>query len=172
MKIRVQYIILALAILGIIALLYPAQTTNPQNRLKAELEANLRAITLATLSMALETDGKLPADWTSVLASFSSTNAASIFVTRANMGRIGPADKVMEWTDFVYVGGASTADPERTVIAYLPAGHVKSNTPYLVAFLNGDTGWLSLDDFTKAMNKSPQQGGPGYPSQGAGSPDP
>ena len=160
MKIRVQYIILALAILGIIALLYPAQTTNPQNRLKAELEANLRAITLATLSMALETDGQLPSDWTSVLTSFSSTNAASIFVTRANMGRIGPADKVMEWTDFVYVGGASTADPERTVIAYLPAGHVKSNTPYLVAFLNGDTAWLSLDDFTKAMNKSPQQGVP------------
>ena len=160
MKTRAQYIILALAILGIVALLYPAQTTNPQNRLKAELEANLRAITLATLSMALETDGKLPADWTSVLASFSSTNAASIFVTRANMSRIGPADKVMEWTDFVYVGGASTADPERTVIAYLPAGHVKSNTPYLVAFLNGDTAWLSLDDFTKAMNKSPQQGVP------------
>ena len=118
---------LALAILGIIALLYPAQTTNPQNRLKAELEANLRAITLATLSMALETDGKLPADWTPVLASFSTTNAANLFVTKANLGRIGPAGKVMEWTDFVYVGGASTATPERTVIAYLPAGHVKIN---------------------------------------------
>ena len=167
MKTRVQYIILSLAILGIIALLYPAQTTNPQNRLKAELEANLRAITLATLSMALETDGKLPADWTSVLASISSTNAASIFVTRANMGRIGPADKVMEWTDFVYVGGARTTDPERTVIAYLPAGHLKSNTPYLVAFLNGDTAWLSLEDFTKAMNKIPQQGVPPYAPQAA-----
>lgn len=172
MKTGVQYIILALAILGIIALLYPAQTTNPQNRLKAELEANLRAITLATLSKALETDGILPADWTSVLASYSSANAASLFVTRANLGRIGPSDKVMEWTDFVYVGGASTADPERTVIAYLPAGHVKSNTPYLVAFLNGETAWLSLEDFTKAMNKSPQQGGPGYSAQGALSPDP
>ena len=172
MKTRVQYIILALAILGIIALLYPAQTTNPQNRLKAELEANLRAITLATLSMALETDGKLPADWTSVLASFSSTNAASIFVTRANMGRIGPADKVMEWTDFVYVGGASTADPERTIIAYLPAGHVKSKTPYLVAFLNGDTAWLSLDDFTKAMNERPQQGVPPLRRTKCTEPDP
>ena len=70
MKTRVQYIILALALLGIIALLYPAQTTNPQNRLKAEIETNLRTITLATLSMALETDGKLPADWTHVLAAF------------------------------------------------------------------------------------------------------
>ena len=172
MNTRVQYIILGLAILGIIALLYPAQTTNPQNRLKADLEANLRTITVATLSMALETDGKLPADWTPVLAAFSSTNAANLFVTKANLARIGPAGKVMEWTDFVYVGGASTAAPKRTVIAYLPAGHVKSTSQYLVAFLNGDTAWLSLEDFTKAMNKSPQQAGPGYPPQGVGSPDP
>ena len=172
MKTRAQYIILALAILGFVALLYPAQTTNPKNRLMAELEANLRTLTMATLSKAFATDGTLPADWTSVLASFSSTNTASLFVTRANLDRIGPADKVMEWTDFVYVGGASTADSEQTVIAYLPAGHVKSTTPYLVAFLNGDTAWLSLEDFTKAMNKSPQQGGPGYSAQGALSPDP
>ena len=171
MKIRVQYIILALAILGIIALLYPAQTTNPQNRLKAELEANLRTITVATLSMALETDGKLPADWTPVLASFSSSNAADLFVTKDNLGRIGPADKVMEWTDFVYVGGANTDSPEWTVIAFLPAGHVKSKTPYLVAFLNGDTTWLSLEDFTKAMNISPQQGIPGYRRQSAPQPE-
>ena len=172
MNTRVQYIILALAILGIIALLYPAQTTNPQNRLKAELEANLRAITLATLVMALETDGQLPADWTPVLASYSSTSAATLFVTKANLGRIGSADTVMEWTDFVYVGGTSTTAPEQTVIAYLPAGHIKSNNPYLVAYLNGDTAWLSLEDFTKAMNKSPQQRGAGYPPQGVGSPDP
>ena len=171
MKTRIIFTFIALVVIGLCTLLYPAQTTS---RLKAEqavAAVNLKTILMFCQGYAQQNEGRFPADWSVLLTNYVESDARTTFVTKQHLDRIGPADKVMEWTDFVYVSGANINSPEWTVIAYLPAGYIKSNTPYLVVFLNGDTAWLNPEDFTKAMNKSPQQGVPGYRRQGAPQPE-
>ena len=172
MKTKIIIPILALGAIGLAALIYPAPTMNPERVKQVIAQSDLKHIYLSCRIYAEDNDGRLPPDWTVLFTNYMAIDGLPVFVTRQNRDKIGTPDKIMEWTDYVYVRGFTTASPPRTIIAYLPAGHIKTKTPFIVSYLDGSIEALSLSDFTKAMNKSPQQGGPGYPPQGVGSPDP
>jgi hypothetical protein len=164
--------IIALGAIGLAALIYPAPTMNPERVKLVIAQSDLKQIYLSCRIYAEDNDGRLPPDWAVLFTNYLAIDGLPVFVTRQNRDKIGAPDQVMEWTDYVYVRGFTTASPPWTIIAYLPAGHIKSKTPFLVAYLDGNIEALSLSDFTKAMNKSPQPSVAGHPPQGVGSPEP
>ena len=172
MNMIIHYTLIAFVLIVLIALLYPGSTINRVRVEQAVAQSDLKQILISCQAYAEENNGQLPPGWAVLFTNYLSIDGLPLFVTRQNRDKIDAPDKVMEWTDYVYVCGLTTASPPYTIFAYLPAGHIKSKTPFIVAYLDGSTVALSLSDFTKAMNKSPQQAGPAYPPQGVGSADP
>ena len=172
MKKIIKYSLIALGVVAIIALIYPSSTVNAVRVEQVIAQSDLKHILISCRLYAEENEGRLPPDWAALFTNYLSVDGLSIFVTRQHRDKIGSPENVMEWTDYVYIHGITTASPPWTIIAFLPAGHLNTKTPFIVARLDGRVEALSLIDFTKEMNKNPQQGGPGYPPQGVGSPDP
>ena len=55
------------------------------------------------------------------------------------------------WTDFTFVLGLTTNDPSSAAIVFCdPAYHAGKKVP--VAFMSGETRWLSNEEFTKMMS--------------------
>ena len=64
---------------------------------------------------------------------------------------------VMDWTDYVYLPGVSTASAPCRVVAFLPPGSHEKTTGTVVLFADGHVEWQALQEFTRTMNKSPNQ---------------
>ncbi|MFC1462705.1 hypothetical protein ACFLQU_03780 [Verrucomicrobiota bacterium] len=115
--------------------------------------SNLKNISTLCLASALDQDGQFPKDWSDL--SPRDSYSPALFVTRKNRKRTGPMSEVMSWTDYVYVPGHTVTSPPHAVVAYLPPGVYRhqGKTGAVVAFASGEIHWLSVAEFTKAVNK-------------------
>ena len=94
-------------------------------------------------------DGHFPEDWNQLPPHLR----AGLFVTQEHSSKAGNMTNVMEWTDFVYIHGMTTASPPNKIMAFLPPGHFKTRNCAVVLFANGKVTWLGLEDFTRRLNQ-------------------
>jgi prepilin-type processing-associated H-X9-DG protein len=117
--------------------------------------SNLHQIGLACRMFAADHAGRFPDNWTELDPYV--TGHSKLFVMAKNRRAAGSMTNVLEWTDYVYLPGATTASPTYRVVAFLPPGSHEKTTGAVVLFADGHVESQTLADFTRAMNRSPNQ---------------
>jgi prepilin-type processing-associated H-X9-DG protein len=117
---------------------------------------NLHQIGGACIMFAKEHQGRFPDDW-SQLALYDKDISRCFLMWENRRTKIGSMTNVMDWTDYVYVRGATTSSPPSTVVAFLPPGAHENRAGAPVLFADGRVEWQSLADFTRIMNRNPNK---------------
>jgi len=114
---------------------------------------NLKQIYMASVLYAINHGGQFPPN----LEALSATDLdnPSVFVRWQNRQSAGALTNVTEWTDYVYLPGLSESSPHDAIVAFLPPGVYtwQDETGAAVVFADGSMQWLSVEEFTRAMNK-------------------
>ena len=170
-KIIVSIFVVACLLTGLMFLIgLPTQSDKWTNRTDAE--SDLNTICRFSWIFAEKHNGVYPLDWAELISEYPVQLSKDVFVIHPNKGIKCDPKTVMEWTDYVYVRGATTASPPGTILAYLPPGHIKSRTPAIIQLLDGRREALSVHDFTKMLNRIPNRGAGDCPSRSAPAPTP
>ncbi len=151
--------IIAVAILllvGVAVLLFaPAIIHNHKKAPRSYDISNLHQIGLACRMFAMDHDGHFPDNWTEIDSYLS--GHSQLFVMAKNRRTAGSMTNVMAWTDYVYLPGVTTGSPPYRVVAFLPPGSHEKTTGAVVLFADGHVEWQTLVDFTRTLNRSPNQ---------------
>ena len=96
-----------------------------------------------------------PGDWSLFRKYDLESSFLEVFVTRQNRDHIGTWDNVMDWTDYVYIEGATTTSHVNRVVAYLPPGQYgeRNQKKAIVLFADNHVEKLSDLALQKALNK-------------------
>jgi hypothetical protein len=148
---------IAIVAAAILALL-PAIGTHCTSPMTRDLN-NLHQIGLACTVFAIDHAGCFPEDW-SQLAPYFSVDASKFFVTTRSKGTGSSMTNVMEWTDYVYIRGITTAAAPSTVVAFLPPTAYRKRTVALVLFADARVERQSPEEFVRTMNRSPNASQP------------
>lgn len=111
---------------------------------------NLKAIGMGCWDYAQHNGGRFPPDLTPV--ALGGKVSIGAFVTHRNRAVTGSREKVMEWTDYVYLPGCSTASSPRQVLAFLPPGMGDRPNGAQVLFADGTIAWYAPTEFVRVMN--------------------
>lgn len=116
---------------------------------------NLHQIGLACQMFAREHEGRFPDDL-SQLTPYFGPDATSCFISASKRGsEPGAMTNIMQWTDYIYLRGATTSSSPSTVVAFLPIGIYPAEQGTLVLLADGRVRCQTLSEFTRAMNSSP-----------------
>lgn len=154
---RAIYIVIGLAALaGLVLLLLPA-VVSPHTKAPRLADANnLKQIGLACLMYSQEHNGEYPTDLRQLTKYIGGEKNRRLFLSSWSTTPPGPMSNAMEWTDFVYIRGATTSSPGERVVAYQPPGQHPEHLGANILFRDGHVEWFDMRGFIKTMN-SPQQ---------------
>jgi hypothetical protein len=153
---RAIYIFMGIvALAGLVYLLLPAEGLPRTKAPRLSDVNNLKQIGLACLMYAQEHDGEFPMDLRPLTKYIGGEKNRRLFLSSWSTTAPGPMSNVMEWTDFVYIPGATTSSPAERVVAYQPPGQYPELGANIL-FREGHVEWFDMRGFIKTMN-SPQQ---------------
>jgi prepilin-type processing-associated H-X9-DG protein len=127
----------------------PAPRLAPSRTVDA---SKLKQIGLACLIYAGDYSGEYPADLAQLREYFGGGWNPDVFLADQSRTLPGPMDEVMRWTDFVYVGGATSSAPADRILAFQPPGQHPHDAGANVLFVDGRVQWFDLRGFIMAMN--------------------
>ncbi|MFO7871704.1 MAG: hypothetical protein R6V03_09770 [Kiritimatiellia bacterium] len=114
---------------------------------------NLKMIYMGCMLYAMNHGGEFPLNLEALTE--TEIDNPSAFVRWQNRQSAGALTNVSEWTDYVYIPGRTEDSPHDAIVAYLPPGVYtwKNETGAAVVFADGSMKWMSVEEFTRALNK-------------------
>lgn len=156
MKRAIYVASVAIALSGVVLLLLPAMVC-PRTRALSVADANnLKQVGLACLMYAYEHNGEYPTDLGQLSKYIGGDKNRRLFLSSWSDIGPGPMSNAMEWTDYVYIPGATTSSPPGRVLAYQPPGQHPKSLGANILFVDGHVEWVDMRGFIRTMN-SPQQ---------------
>ncbi len=102
---------------------------------------------------AADNNERFPDDWAQLDKYVSGSR--KLFVTDDRMTAVGTMGDVMQWTDYIYVRGLTTNSDTNSVLAYRLPEPERRRTEVLLVYVDDRTASLSVSEFTRLMNRSP-----------------
>jgi hypothetical protein len=119
---------------------------------------HLNEIGIACSGYAADHEGRYPDDWANLVPKYISASEAGTFLARFALVFSRSTTNVMEWTDYVYFRGITTDSPPNAIVAFLPPGYNGNFQESVVLFADGSIQSMNLSEFTKTLNKKPNNG--------------